>query len=72
MIVSYKMSQALSALTLQTLYILMSPHMRSEMNPFIRFRTNYWCRFITDVGIFALAVAFPFPVLLPFGAIAVS
>jgi hypothetical protein len=26
-------------------------------------------RFITDVGIFALAVPFPFPLRLPFGAI---
>jgi len=54
----------------QTLYIRMGPLMRSEMNPSIRTRFNNKRRFITNVGIFALA--FPFPLLLPFGAIAVS
>jgi len=44
--------------------------MCSEMKPCIRSRSNDKCQFITDVGIFALA--FPFPLLLPFGAIAVS
>jgi hypothetical protein len=42
------------------------------MNPYIWSRFNDSHRFITDVGIFALAVAFPFPFWLPFGAIAVS
>ena len=44
--------------------------MCSEMNPFIWSRSNDRRRFITDVGIFALA--FAFPLLLPLGAIAVS
>jgi len=40
------------------------------MNPFIRSRSNNRREFITDVGIFALV--FPFSLLLPFPAIAVS
>ena len=44
--------------------------MCSEMNPFIRSQFNDRCGFITDVGIFALT--FPFPLLLPFGAITVN
>ena len=63
-------SQALSSLTPQTLYIHMSPWMCSEMNPFIRSQSNDRHWFITDVSIISLA--FPFPLLLPFGAIAVS
>jgi len=54
----------------QALYIRMSPRMCSEMNPFIRSQSKDSRRFITNVGIFALA--FPFPLQLPFGAIAVS
>jgi hypothetical protein len=54
----------------QTLYIRMSPQTCSEMNPIIRSLSNDKRRVITDVGIFALA--FPCPLLLPFGAIAVS
>jgi len=46
------------------------PQMSSEMNLFIRSQSNDKRRFITDVGIFALV--FPFPLLLPLGAIAVS
>ena len=57
---------------LQTLYIRMSPRMGSGMNLFIQFRSNNWHRFITDVGIFTLAVAFPIPLRLPFDAIAAS
>jgi len=46
--------------------------MCSAMNPFIRAQSNDRCQFITDVVIFALAVALPFPLWLPFGAIAAS
>jgi hypothetical protein len=46
--------------------------MYSEMNPFIRSRSNDWLQFIPDVGIFALSVAFPFILLLPFTAITAS
>jgi hypothetical protein len=44
--------------------------MFSEMDPLIRSRFNAKRRFMTDVGIFALSVAFHFPLQLPFGAIA--
>jgi len=71
-IILLKRSHALSSLTPQTLYIRMSPRMCSEMNPFIRSWSNDRRRFITDVGIFALAVAFPFSFWLPFDLIAVS
>ena len=46
--------------------------MCSEMNSFIRSRSNDRCQFITDVGIVALAVAFPLPLQLPFVAITAS
>jgi hypothetical protein len=42
------------------------------MKPFIRYGSNNKQQFITDVGIFAPAVAFPFPLRLPVGAIATS
>jgi len=61
---------SLSSLTPQTLYILMSPRMGSEINPVIQSRSNDCRWFIPDVVIFALA--FPFPLLVHFGAIAVS
>jgi len=69
-IISWKRSQALWSFTPQLLYTHMSPRMCSEMNPLIMSRSNTRHRFIIDVGIFALA--FPFPLLLLFGAIAVS
>jgi len=71
-ITSYKRSHALSSWMPQTLYIRMSPRMWFEMNPCIPSRSNNKCRFITDVGIFALAVAFPNPLWVPFGAVAGS
>jgi len=46
--------------------------MCSNMNPYIQSKSNDRCQFLTDVGIFALVVAFPFTLWLPFGAIAVS
>jgi hypothetical protein len=46
--------------------------MLSEMKPFIGSRSNDKRPCITDVGNFALAVAFPFRLVLPFGAIAAS
>jgi len=52
------------------MYIRMSPRMYSELYPCILPRSNDKRRYITNVGIFALA--FPFPLLLPFGDIAVS
>jgi len=55
---------------LHTLYIRVSPRMCSKMNPFIRSPSKDKSRFLTDVGIFALA--FPIPLVLPFGAITVS
>ena len=61
---------ALWSLKPQTLYIRMSPRMYSKMNPVIWSQSNDKRRFITDVGMFALA--FPIALLLPFGAIAVS
>jgi hypothetical protein len=54
----------------QTFYIHMSSRMCLEMNPFIWSRSKERSPFKPDVGIFALA--FPFLLLLPFGAIAVS
>jgi len=54
----------------QTWYIRMSSQMCSETNPFIRSQSNDKSWFVTDVAIFALA--FPIPLLLPFGAIAMS
>jgi len=71
-IIPWKRSQAHSSLMPRTLYIHMSPWMGSDMNPFIRSRSNDRHRFITDVGIFALAFAFPLPLRLPIGAIAAS
>jgi len=56
----------------QTLYIRISLRMCSEMNLFIWSRSNDRRRFITDVSIFALAVAIPISFQLPFGAISVS
>jgi hypothetical protein len=47
----------------------MSPRMCSEMNPVIPSRSKDKRLFITDLVIFALA--FPFPLLLLYGAIAV-
>jgi len=44
--------------------------MCSDMNPFVQARSYDKRRFVTDVCIFALA--FPFHLLLPFDAIAVS
>jgi hypothetical protein len=46
--------------------------MYSEMNPFSHSQSNDMHRFITDVGIFTLAVAFRFPLLLRFDVIAAS
>jgi hypothetical protein len=57
---------------LQTLYIRMSRRMCYEMNPFIWSLFNDRLRFITDVGIFTLPVALPFPLGLPFGPITAS
>jgi len=65
-------SHNLSSLTPQTFYIRMSPRFCLVMHPFIRSRSSDRLWFITHVGIFALAVAFPFTLQLPFGAIAVS
>jgi len=42
------------------------------MNSIIRSRSNNRRQFIADVCIFALVVAFPFRLRLPFGAIVVS
>jgi hypothetical protein len=42
------------------------------MNPWIQSQSNHRHQFVTDVGIIALAVAFPIPLRLPFGAIAAS
>ena len=55
---------------LQALYICLSPQMCSEINTIVWSRTNERRQLITDVVIFALA--FPLPLWLPFGAIAVS
>jgi len=65
-------SHALTSLMPQTVYIPMSPPMDSGMNHLIWSRSNNWCRFITYVGNFALAVGLPFPLRLAIGAIAVS
>jgi len=70
--ISQTRRQVLSSLTPRALYIHMSPQMCSDMNHFIRSRFNDKGGFITNVGIFGLAVAFPFPLRLPFGAIAAS
>jgi len=51
-----KRSHALSSLMPQLLYINMGPQMCTEMNPFIWSGSNDRCRFITIVGICALAV----------------
>jgi len=67
-----KRSQGLSFLTPRTLNIHMTPRMGYETNPFIRSRSNDRRRFITNVGIFALAVASPSLLRLPFGANAAS
>jgi len=53
---------------LQTFHIRMSTLMSSEMTPFIRSRSNNTHWFLSDVGIFALRVAFPCVLGLPFGA----
>ena len=42
------------------------------MNSFTRSQLNDRRQFITDLGIFALSGAFPFPLWLHFGSIAVS
>jgi len=52
--------------------ISMSPLRRSEMNPCIRSQSNDRRRIITDVGIFARAVAFQIGLQLPFSAFALS
>ena len=59
-------------MTAQRLSIRMSPGMCSEINRYIRSRSNVRRQFITDVSIFALAVAITFPLLLAFGDIAGS
>ena len=71
-IISEKGYHALASLTPQRLYIRMSPLMCCEMNPLIRSRSNDRCLFITHGGIFALAVAFCFPLRLSFGTITAS
>jgi hypothetical protein len=71
-ILSEKWSQALSALILETLYIQISPRLCDEMNPCIWSLSNDNCWFITYLGVFALAVALPFPLRLPIGTIAAS
>jgi hypothetical protein len=54
----------------ETFYVRMSPQRRAEMNPCIRSQSNDSRRVLPDVGINALAC--PFTLLLPFGAIAAS
>ena len=46
--------------------------MCSGMNPLISSLSSDRCRFITDVGVFVLAVAFRCPLQLRFGAVAES
>jgi len=70
--ISWMRAHALSSVTTQTLQNHMSSIMCSKMNLWIRSRSNDCHHFITDVGIFALAVTFPFPLWIRFGAIAVS
>jgi hypothetical protein len=62
----------MSSLMPQTLYICMSQRICSEMNAFIRFESNDRRRFISNVGIFAIAVAFSFSPKLSFGALTMS
>jgi hypothetical protein len=59
-------------MTPNTLNIRMSPRMSSDINPFIRSPSNNRRQVITDVGIFALAVAFPFLLRIPSSAIVAS
>ena len=68
--ISCKRSHRISSLMPETLYIRMSPQMCFEMIPCIRSQSNDNRRFIADVGI--VAPTFPFPLLLPFGAIVES
>jgi len=56
---------------LKTFYIQVDAPMCSMINSLIRFRACDRYQFITDVSIFAIVVAFSFPLQLPFGAIAV-
>jgi len=72
MILSWKRHQALASVTPQPWYIRMSPQILSEMNPFIRSRSNDRSQFIIDVGIFTLILGFCFPLRLPISAIAPS
>jgi len=46
--------------------------MCSEMNPFIQSQSSARHWFLIDASIIALAIAFHFPLQLPFGAIAAS
>jgi len=69
MIISLKRSHALSSLRPQTWYVCQ--WICSEMNPWKQSQYNNRCWFSTDEGIFALAVAYPFSMLLPNGHMAV-